>query len=379
MSAGRLRSAALRELLGRLARRQIRLVEVETPTASPFATSLLFDYVGAFLYEGDSPLAERRAAALSLDSTLLAELLGRVELRELLDADVIDQAELELQRLVPERRARDAEGVADLLRLLGPLTDSELRERSTDDPGPWLADLSAQRRVLQVSYAGEKWWAAIEDASRLRDALGVPLPIGVPTAFVEPLADPLGDLVARHARTHGPFTTAAVGARFGLGTAVVESVLQRLADDKRVTSGEFRPGATGAEWCDSEVLRRLRRRSLAAARHEVEPVSTATLGRFLPDWHHLGRGPGASALYGLDGVAAVAEQIAGVPLPASALEPLILAPRVRDYSPAMLDELTSNGEIVWSGAARSRGRTAGSRCIPQTWPPPHSHPPTTSR
>ncbi|WP_199233139.1 ATP-dependent helicase [Rhodococcus sp. SMB37] len=347
---------ALRELLGRLARRQIRLVEVETPTASPFATSLLFDYVGAFLYEGDSPLAERRAAALSLDSTLLAELLGRVELRELLDADVIDQAELELQRLVSERRARDAEGVADLLRLLGPLTDSELRERSTDDPGPWLADLSAQRRVLQVSYAGEKWWAAIEDASRLRDALGVPLPIGVPTAFVEPVADPLGDLVARHARTHGPFTSEAVGARFGLGTAVVESVLQRLTDERRVTSGEFRPGATGPEWCDSEVLRRLRRRSLAAARHEVEPVSTATLGRFLPDWHHLGRGPGASALYGLDGVAAVAEQIAGVPVPASALEPLILAPRVRDYSPAMLDELTSNGEIVWSGAGSISGK-----------------------
>ncbi len=347
---------ALHDLLGRVARRQIRLVEVETPTASPFASSLLFNYVGEFLYEGDSPLAERRAAALSLDSTLLAELLGRVELRELLDADVIADAEHELQRLTPERRARDAEGVADLLRLVGPLTDAELRERTTDDPTEWVADLARRRRALRVSYAGEQWWAAIEDASRLRDALGVPLPIGVPTAFVEPVADPLGDLVGRYARTHGPFTAAEVAARFGLGTAVVDSVLRRMAADRRVTSGEFRPGATGSEWCDSEVLRRLRRRSLAAARQDVEPVSTATLGRFLPDWHHLGKGAGGSALYGLDGVLTVVEQLAGVPLPASALEPLVLAPRVRDYSPTMLDELTSTGEVVWSGAGSISGK-----------------------
>jgi len=347
---------ALRGLLGRIAQRKIRLVEVETPTASPFATSLLFSYVGEFLYEGDSPLAERRAAALSLDSSLLAELLGRVELRELLDADVIEEAERELQRLTPERRARDAEGVADLLRLLGPLTDAELRERTTDDPAEWIADLETQRRALRVSFAGEHRWAAIEDASRLRDALGVPLPIGVPTVFVEPVSDPLGDLIARHARTHGPFTTAEAAARFGLGPAVVESVLTRLADEKRVTAGEFRPGATGSEWCDSEVLRRLRRRSLAAARQDVEPVSTATLGRFLPDWHHLGTGPGASALYGIDGVLTVVEQLAGVPVPASALEPLILAPRVRDYNPTMLDELTTTGEVLWSGAGAISGK-----------------------
>ncbi|MEU5842875.1 ATP-dependent helicase [Rhodococcus sp. NPDC047139] len=347
---------ALRNLLGGIAQRRIRLAEVETPTASPFATSLLFSYVGEFLYEGDSPLAERRAAALSLDSSLLAELLGRVELRELLDADVITEAEHELQRLTPQRRARDAEGVADLLRLLGPLTDAELRERTTDDPAAWIEELATQRRALRVSYAGEGWWAAVEDASRLRDALGVPLPIGVPTAFVEPVPDPLGDLVARYARTHGPFTTAQAAARFGLGTAVVESVLERLAADKRVTAGEFRPGSSGSEWCDSEVLRRLRRRSLAAARQDVEPVSTATLGRFLPDWHHLGTGPGTSALYGIDGVLTVVEQLAGVPVPASALEPLILAPRVRDYTPTMLDELTTTGEVLWSGAGSISGK-----------------------
>jgi len=342
---------ALRDLFGRIARRQIRLVDVETATASPFASSLLFDYVGAFLYDGDSPLAERRAAALSLDSSLLAELLGRVELRELLDADVIAAAEHELQRLVPDRRARDAEGVADLLRLLGPLTLAELRERSIADPAEWIADLAARNRVLEVSFAGHVWWAAIEDASRLRDALGVPLPIGVPTAFVEPVADPLGDLVGRYARTHGPFTTAEAAARFGLGAAVVQDVLHRLADEKRVTTGEFRPGATGSEWCDTEVLRRLRRRSLAAARQEVEPVSTATLGRFLPAWHNIGGG-----LRGIDGVAAVVDQLAGFPVPASALEPLVLAPRVRDYSPAMLDELTATGEVLWSGAGSISGK-----------------------
>lgn len=342
---------ALRDLLGRVARRQVRIVEVETATASPFATSLLFDYVGAFMYEGDSPLAERRAAALSLDSTLLAELLGRVELRELLDADVVARAELELQHLAPDRKARDAEGVADLLRLLGPLTETEIAERTTADPAAWLDELDAQRRVLKVSFAGHERWSAIEDASRLRDALGVPLPIGVPTAFVEPVPDPLGDLIGRYARTHGPFTAAEAAARFGLGTAVVQDVLHRLAAEKRVSAGEFRPGTTGAEWCDTEVLRRLRRRSLAAARHEVEPVGTATLGRFLPAWQHVGGG-----LRGVDGVAAVVEQLAGVPVPASALEPLILAPRVRDYSPAMLDELTTTGEVLWAGSGQISGK-----------------------
>ncbi|MFZ2528281.1 MAG: ATP-dependent helicase, partial [Rhodococcus sp. (in: high G+C Gram-positive bacteria)] len=362
---------ALRDLFGRIARRQIRLVDVETATASPFASSLLFDYVGAFLYEGDSPLAERRAAALSLDSSLLAELLGRVELRQLLDADVLTAAEHELQRLVPDRRARDAEAVADLLRLLGPLTVTELCERTTADPSEWVAGLAAQHRVLHVSFAGSLWWAAIEDASRLRDALGVPLPIGVPAAFVEPVADPLGDLIGRYARTHGPFTTAEAAARFGLGTAVVQDVLRRLADEKRVVTGEFRPGATGSEWCDTEVLRRLRRRSLAAARHEVEPVSTATLGRFLPAWHHIGGG-----LRGIDGVATVVDQLAGFPVPASALEPLVLAPRVRDYSPAMLDELTGTGEILWAGAGSISGKDGWVCLHPADTAPTTLAPPT---
>ncbi|WP_068280111.1 ATP-dependent helicase [Aldersonia kunmingensis] len=335
---------ALRELLGRLSQRQLRIVEVETQSPSPFANALLFDYVGAFMYEGDSPLAERRAAALSLDSTLLAELLGRVELRELLDAEVIERTERELQRLTPERHARDAEGVADLLRLLGPSTLAELADRTDGPAEQYLAELAAARRALTVGFAGATWWIAVEDAARMRDALGVPLPVGTPTAFAEAVADPLGDLIARYARTHGPFSTAQVAARFALGTAIAAAALQKLAAERRVIAGEFRPGATGTEWCDTEVLRRLRRRSLAAARAEIEPVSTAALGRFLPSWQHLG-----GHLRGIDGVATVVEQLAGVPIPASALESLILPSRVSDYAPTMLDELTATGEVIWSG------------------------------
>ncbi|WP_282778017.1 DEAD/DEAH box helicase [Nocardia sp. CC201C] len=336
---------SLRDLLSRVARRQLRLVEVETATPSPFANSLLFDYIGQFMYEGDSPLAERRAAALSLDSSLLAELLGRVELRELLDAAVLELTERELQRLTPERHARDLEGLADLLRLLGPLTAAEATLRCVEDPREWFAELVKTHRALEVSFAGSSWWVAVEDAARLRDALGVPLPIGVPAAFVEPVADPLGDLVGRYARTHGPFTVDAVAHRFGLGPAVAATALHRLAIEKRVVEGEFTPGAAGAEWCDNQVLRRLRRRSLAAARKEVEPVATAALGRFLPAWQHIGTGE----LRGVDGVAAVVEQLAGVPIPASAWESLILPSRVRDYAPAMLDELLATGEVLWSG------------------------------
>jgi ATP-dependent Lhr-like helicase len=336
---------ALAELQARIARRKLRLVEVETATPSPFANALLFDYIGQFMYEGDTPLAERRAAALSLDSGLLAELLGRVELRELLDAAVLELTERELQRLTPERHARDGEGLADLLRLLGPLTPHEATERCTADPRPWFAELVRARRALEVSFAGRQWWAAVEDAARLRDALGVPLPIGTPAAFIEPVADPLGDLVGRYARTHGPFGVAALAGRFGLGSAVAATALHRLAAEKRVVEGEFTPGSSGAEWCDNQVLRRLRRRSLAAARKEVEPVATAAFARFLPAWHHVG----TAELRGLDGVYAVVEQLAGVPIPASAWETLILPARVRDYSPAMLDELMATGEVIWSG------------------------------
>ncbi|MDQ4085005.1 MAG: ATP-dependent helicase, partial [Actinomycetota bacterium] len=337
---------ALTGLMRDVAARRVRVVEVSTPEPSPFARSLLFGYVAAFMYEGDSPLAERRAAALSLDSSLLAELLGRAELRELLDPHVLEQTEAELQRLTDDRRATDAEGVADLLRLLGPLSAKEVAARST--PGSpvasWLDDLAAARRAVLLRIAGEQRWAMVEDVGRLRDALGVPVPVGTPEAFTEPVADPLGDLVARYARTHGPFVPADVATRLGLGVAVVHDTLQRLAVAGRVVEGEFRPGGHGTEWCDGEVLRRLRRRSLAALRKEVEPVEPRAVGRFLPAWQNVG-----GRLRGVDGVLAVVEQLAGCAVPASALEPFVLGSRVSDYSPAMLDELTASGEVLWSG------------------------------
>ncbi|MER5888960.1 ATP-dependent helicase [Streptomyces sp. NPDC001941] len=360
----------LTELMGDIEARRVRLVEVTTPEPSPFARSLLFGYVAQFLYEGDSPLAERRAAALSLDSRLLAELLGQAELRELLDADVLAELEGELQWLAEDRRVKDAEGVADLLRVLGPLTDAELAERGAE-PG-WAADLAAARRAIRVRVAGAEHWAAIEDAGRLRDALGTALPVGVPEAFTEPVKDPLGDLLARYARTHGPFTSARAAARFGLGTAVTDGALQRLAGAGRVVQGEFHPSGVGQEWCDAAVLRRLRRRSLAALRHELEPVPPAALATFLPQWQHLG----GNSLRGIDGLARAVEQLQGAPVPASALEKLVLPSRVRDYSPALLDELTTMGEVVWAGAGSLPGKDGWvslylADAAPLLLPPPH--------
>jgi ATP-dependent helicase Lhr and Lhr-like helicase len=325
--------------------RRVQFVEVETSQPSPFARSLLFGYVAQFLYEGDSPLAERRAQALTLDSTLLAELLGQQgygALRELLDPDTVGALGRDLQRLSEERRARDKEGVADLLRVLGPVTTAEAVERGATPA--WLANLEEARRAIRVRVAGEERWAAVEDAARLRDALGAPLPVGVPDAFLEPVRDPLGDLVARYARTHVPFTVTAVAERLGVGPAVVSQVLERLASHGRVVQGEFLPGGAGTEWCDAEVLRTLRRRSLAALRKEVEPVPPAALGTFLPAWQNVG-----GRLKGVEGVLRVVEQLQGAAVPASALESLVLPARVTGYSPAMLDELCAAGEVLWAG------------------------------
>ncbi|GAA2258290.1 ATP-dependent helicase [Kitasatospora cystarginea] len=357
------------ELMRDLESRAVRLVEVTTPEPSPFARSLLFGYVAQFLYEGDSPLAERRAAALSLDSRLLSELLGQAELRELLDPDVLAELEAELQRLTPDRRIKDMEGVADALRLLGPLSEAELTARGAEPI--WALELEAARRAIRVRIGGEPRWAAVEDAGRLRDALGTPLPVGVPEAFTEPVKDPLGDLLARYARTHGPFTAAEAASRFGLGAAVVTGALHRLTAAGRLVQGEFRPpvaphhpswealhaapreGHTAtAEWCDSEVLRRLRRRSLAALRQEVEPVPPRTLAAFLPQWQHLA----GHRLRGLDGLLRVVEQLQGSALPASAVEKLILPARLSGYTPGMLDELMAAGEVGWSGAGALAGK-----------------------
>jgi ATP-dependent Lhr-like helicase len=391
---------ALTDLLKDLAARRIRVVEVETPTPSPFGKSLLFKYIGAFMYEGDAPLAERRAQALALDPSLLAELLGTEGLRELLDPVVVAQTEADLQHLSEGRRCRDREATFDLLRTSGPLTAAEVAQRCTmpDEAARWLDQLSVARRVIEVRVAGRPMWAAIEDAGRLRDGLGVALPVGIPEAFTEPVADPLGDLVVRWARTHGPFRAGALATRYGLGVAVVTMALRRLSADGRVVEGEFMVGTPGeaemvptgravltegtadwhgSQWCDAEVLRLLRRRCLARLRKEVEPVPPQALGRFLPAWHGIepfdasgsgatvagtaaGRGASHSASGGQRGsrrryadagaVLEAIERLAGAPVPASALETLVLPGRVPGYSPALLDELTSAGEVTWAGA-----------------------------
>ncbi|GAA2038897.1 ATP-dependent helicase [Agromyces tropicus] len=343
---------ALRSLAERIRGRRVRFVDVATETASPFAASLLFGYVGAFMYEGDAPLAERRAAALSLDPGLLAELLGTVELRELLDPTVVDETERMLQRRHPDRMARGEEGVADLVRELGPLTSAEVAERVdvATDAAASVEALVTARRAARVRFAGTEWIVAVEDLSRLRDALGVPIPPGLPEVFGEAVRDPLGDLVGRYARTHGPFTTTAVAERFGIGIAVAHTALARLAGERRLVEGAFLPHGSGSEWCDPEVLRRLRRRSLAALREEVEPVAPREFARFLPDWQHVG-----GRLRGVDGVAAVVEQLEGVRIPASAWESLVLPARVADYRPEFLDELTASGEVLWAGQGALAG------------------------
>ncbi|WFE34341.1 ATP-dependent helicase [Micromonospora sp. WMMD975] len=339
---------ALAELMRDLAARKVRLVEVESERPSPFARSLLFGYVGAFLYEGDAPLAERRAAALALDSGLLGELLGRVDLRELLDPAVLAETERQLRWRTDQRRPRDAEDVVELLRVVGDLSPAELAERGV--PEEWPAELAAARRVLRVRIAGEDRWVVVEDAARLRDALGVALPVGVAEAYLTPVADPLGDLVARYARTHGPFAAATCAARFGLGVFVVEQALRRLAANGRVVSGEFAPDSVGTQWSDAEVLRLLRRRSLAALRREIEPVPPRALAAFLPRWQQVG-----SSARGVEAVAATVEQLQGVTVPASALERLVLPARVADYSPAQLDEMCASGEVLWAGAGAISG------------------------
>ena len=346
---------ALMTLMNAIAQQRVRMSAVETTSPSAFAASLLFGYVGAFIYEGDSPLAERRAAALSLDPALLAQLLGRVELRELLNPDVIESVNRQLQHLDGDRKARDAEEVADLLRLLGPLTADEVSARTTTgQSGSWLDHLLHTRRVLTVAFAGHQWWVAIEDIGRLRDGLGVAVPPGIPHAFTGGVADPLGELLSRFARTRGPFSTEQAAGRFGLGVRVTADALSKLTVDGRLVRGEFTdlPDTCGQQWCDGEVLRILRRRSLAALRSAIEPVSPTAYGRFLPAWQHIGA---SDTVSGIDGLACVIDQLAGIALPASAVESLIFRPRVRDYAPALLDELLASGEALWSGAGIPAG------------------------
>ncbi len=343
---------ALKSILAAIERREIRLISVETRHASPFASSLMFDYIASYMYEGDAPLVDRRAQALALDRDLLRELLGAEELRELLDGGALANLELELQALTPERQAGSADAVHDLLRRLGDLTRDEVaaRVRGADErararaAGEWLEAIAADRRAIAVRIAGEERWIATEDAARFRDALGVVPPIGVPQAFLAPVPNALAGLLLRWARHHGPFLSAEPANRWDLPVAQVEAVLERLAADGQLLRGEFRPDGVEREWCHPEVLRSLRRRSLAALRREVEPVEATALARFLPSWQGVGERHG-----GVDRLAEVVAQLEGTPLPASVLERDILPARVAGYAPRLLDELGAAGEVVWVG------------------------------
>ncbi|WP_277452034.1 ATP-dependent helicase [Janibacter sp. DB-40] len=355
---------SLTELMTAVARRRVTLVDVESPRPSPFAASLMFGYVAQFLYEGDSPLAERRAAALTLDPTLLADLLGRGEqlsLADLLDPAAVERTAAELQHLAPTRAARDMDDLADLVRVLGPLSTADLVRRSVpelDEAGVRAAldRLETARQVIRIPVAGRETWASTDDAARLRDALGASLPPGLPATALEPVTDPLGDLVTRYARTHVPFAATDLAEHYGIGRAVAVDALRRLVQTGRLAEGDLLPvecGGRGGEFCDAEVLRTLRRRSLAALRHEVEPVEPRQYARFLPAWQGVGR-----RMRGRDGVLRAVEQLSGVQLPASALETLVLPARIDEPVAPLLDDLMASGQVLWAGHGRLPGDDA---------------------
>ena len=302
-----------------------------------------------FLYDGDAPLAERRAQALTIDQDQLRELLGEADLRELLDADAIAEVEEIAQCLMESHRARSADGIHDLCLRLGDLSREELARRlASPDLLTHVDRLVRSRRLLDLRIAGERRLIAAEDAARYRDALGIPLPPGIATALLEPVAHPVLELVRRYARTHGPFTLRAVAERFALDAAVVEKALAHLAAEGRVLEGGFIPGGLHREWCDAEMLRLIRRKSLARLRREVEPVEQHTLARFLTHWQGLLM-PRRTGSANLDGLLDVIESLQGAPLPASLVESSILPARIAEYAPAGLDTLIAAGEVAWAG------------------------------
>ena len=343
------------ELLGKLHRREISLVEVETATASPFASSLLFDYVATYMYEGDTPNAERRAAALSLDRDLLRELLGQEELRDLIDPGALERVEQELQCLTDQTKAANRDGLHDVLRRLGDLSGGEatLRVLPGVEAGAMLRRLQSERRATRVRIAGEERWIDAADAGLYRDAIGCVPEGGLPAAFLEDVPDALTKLIRRYAATHGPFTTGDVKARYAIDTS---AALRELESAGALVRGELRPGGSEREWCDTEVLRRLRRASLAVLREEIEPADQRALARLLPAWQGVDRHPASGA--GVDRLREVLVPLQGLALPLEAWERDVLPRRIGAYSPAWMDQLCASGEIVWVGAG-ALGRNSG--------------------
>jgi ATP-dependent Lhr-like helicase len=348
----------LEDLLRALHRRELSLVEVETQTASPFASSLLFDYVATYMYEGDTPNAERRAAALSLDRELLRELLGQDELRELIDPAALEQVEDDLQHRSERTRAVNRDGLHDVLRRVGDLTPDEVAARvfAGVDAEAMLLELERERRAVRLRIAGETRWVAAQDAGLYRDALAAVPPGGLPESFLADVPDALSALARRYARTHGPFTTAELRRRYGVDPAAVLRGLERAGE---LVRGELRPGGSEREWCDPEVLRRLRRASLAVLRREIEPADQHAFARFLPSWQGVDRHPAAGA--GVDRLREVLVPLQGLALPAQEWEQAVLPRRIGAYSPTWMDQLCASGELVWIGAGalgRSSGRVA---------------------
>ncbi|MEM8982775.1 MAG: DEAD/DEAH box helicase [Pseudomonadota bacterium] len=341
----------LKELLSDIRSRRLHVEEVETRSASPFARSLVFAYVAAYLYEQDAPLAERKAQALTLDRALLSELLGQAELRELLDATVIAELEDDLTYLTPERHARDADDLHDLLRRLGDLSGVEIEARSDGPAESWLATLKRQRRAVEVRINNEMRWTAAELVALYRDALGVAVPPGLPDSFLATVDAPLTELVKRYARYHGPFLTRDVTQRYGLSATQLDTTLAALEADGTLIRGEIRPGGVELDWCDAEVLRRLKRRNLASLRDEVAAVDTATLALFLADWHGI-----AAIESGPARLEEVVAQLQDYPLPWSLWSSVILPTRVRQFRPEMLDMLAATGQVVWVGRGASGPR-----------------------
>jgi ATP-dependent helicase Lhr and Lhr-like helicase len=336
--------SGLRDVLTGIRDRSIRVHEVETQSASPFARSLVFAYVAAYIYEQDAPIAERRAQALTLDRGLLAELLGQAELRELIDPAVLDDLERELQHIADGRKARNADELHDLLRRMGDLDAEALAERADGDPAPWLATLAEQRRAVSLRFGEGPRWIAAEDAGLYRDALGLVPPPGLPDAFLVSTDAPLEHLLRRYARTRGPFTTREPAGRYGLRPTQLEPVLQLMETRGELVRGEIRPLGSEPEWCDPEVLRRLRRRTLAKARDAVAPVDAATLGRFLPAWHGIGED-----IKGPDRLMEAVLQLEGLTVAWSQLDRVLLPARVPGYRWEDLDMLAATGQIVWVG------------------------------
>jgi ATP-dependent Lhr-like helicase len=348
---------AFLEVLRGIATRNIRVHVVETKTPSPFAASLLFSYAANFIYDGDAPLAERRAQALTIDQDQLRDLMGDADLRELLDAAAIEEVEEQLQALAENYRAKNMDGVHDLLLRLGDLTRKEVADRSVGMDADAVVDqLIRTRRVLEMQMLGGKRLIAVEDAAKYRDALGIPLPPGVPRAFLETVPDPQLELLKRYARTHGPFTLDDASARFGWNLQSVQQGLRALVHAGRLVEGDFRPGGIHREWCDAEVLRTIRRKSLARLRKQVEPVEQQTLARMAAHWHGC-----MHRRKGLDAVLDAVDHLQGAPLPGSLIEREILPARVQGYQPSDLDTLIGAGEIIWCGMepiGESDGRIA---------------------